>query len=53
MELLLYLLGLFIVGLVIRYLIEPRHDWVGFVVAVLCAAAIVALLARGRQAPVA
>jgi hypothetical protein len=32
-----------------RYLIEPREDWVGLLVAVLCAAVVVAVVGCGRR----
>ena len=41
--------GAFLAGLAMRYLIEPREDWVGILVAVLCAALVVALLSGGRR----
>jgi uncharacterized membrane protein YeaQ/YmgE (transglycosylase-associated protein family) len=36
-------------GLVVRYLVDPREDWVGILIAVLCAALIVAFLAPRRS----
>lgn len=41
--------GAFLGGLVVRYLIDPREDWVGIVIAILCAAAVVALIAPRRR----
>ena len=39
-------------GLVTRYLVDPKEDWVGFAIAVVCAAAVIALMTpRGRSAP--
>ncbi len=35
-------------GLVTHYLFNPREDWVGFVIAVLCAAVLVAIFGRPR-----
>lgn len=40
-------------GLVTRYLVEPKEDWVGLLIAVICAAAVVALIAPRRRDPVA
>jgi CDP-diglyceride synthetase len=34
---------------VVRYLVDPKEDWVGILIAVLCAALIVAFLAPGRS----
>lgn len=44
--------GSFAGGLVVRYLVDPKEDWVGIAIAVLCAVAFVAILAprRGRYA---
>jgi uncharacterized membrane protein YeaQ/YmgE (transglycosylase-associated protein family) len=42
--------GAFLAGLAMRYLIEPREDWVGVLVAVLCAAAVIALVGQRRGA---
>lgn len=39
----------FLAGLAMRYLIEPREDWVGLLVAVLCAAVVVAVVGRGHR----
>jgi uncharacterized membrane protein YeaQ/YmgE (transglycosylase-associated protein family) len=36
-------------GLVVRYLVDPKEDWVGILIAVLCAALIVAFFAPGRS----
>lgn len=41
--------GAFLAGLAMRYLIEPKEDWVGILVAVLCAAIVVALISPGRR----
>jgi uncharacterized membrane protein YeaQ/YmgE (transglycosylase-associated protein family) len=41
--------GSFLGGLVVRYLVDPREDWVGILIAILCAAAVVALVAPGRR----
>lgn len=38
-------------GLVTRYLVDPKEDWVGFLIAVLCAAALVAMMAPRRSVP--
>lgn len=38
-------------GLVTRYLVDPREDWVGLLIAVGCAAIVVALIAPGRGSP--
>lgn len=40
--------GSFAGGLVVRYLVDPKEDWVGIAIAVLCAAIFVAILAPGR-----
>lgn len=42
------LAGAFLGGLVTRYLVDPREDWVGLLIAVLCAAGLIALMAPGR-----
>lgn len=42
--------GAFLGGLVVRYLVDPKEDWVGILIAVLCAAVVVALLAPRRRA---
>lgn len=42
------LAGSFAGGLVVRYLVDPKEDWVGIAIAVLCAAIFVAILAPGR-----
>lgn len=42
--------GSFLGGLVTRYLVEPKEDWVGVGIAVLCAALVVAMIAP-RRAP--
>lgn len=44
--------GAFLGGLVTRYLVDPREDWVGIAIAILCAAVVVALLAPGRRTAV-
>jgi uncharacterized membrane protein YeaQ/YmgE (transglycosylase-associated protein family) len=41
--------GALLGGLVVRYLVDPKEDWVGILIAVLCAALIVAFLAPGRR----
>lgn len=41
--------GAFLGGLVTRYLVDPREDWVGILIAVLCAALVVAFFAPGRR----
>lgn len=46
-------LGAFAGGLVVRYLVDPKEDWVGIAIAVLCAAVFVSILSpgRGRRTP--
>ncbi len=39
-------------GLVVRYLVDPKEDWVGILIAVLCAALVVAFFAPGRGSSV-
>jgi uncharacterized membrane protein YeaQ/YmgE (transglycosylase-associated protein family) len=39
-------------GLVTRYLVDPREDWIGLLIAVGCAALIVALIAPRRRASI-
>jgi uncharacterized membrane protein YeaQ/YmgE (transglycosylase-associated protein family) len=39
-------------GLVTRYLVDPREDWIGLLIAVGCAALVVALIAPGRRASI-
>lgn len=41
--------GSFLGGLVVRYLVDPREDWVGIGIAIGCAALVVAALAPGRR----
>jgi uncharacterized membrane protein YeaQ/YmgE (transglycosylase-associated protein family) len=41
--------GSFLGGLVVRYLVDPKEDWVGILIAILCAALVVALIAPGRR----
>jgi len=41
--------GSFAGGLVVRYLVDPKEDWVGIAIAVLCAVIFVAILAPGRR----
>ena len=36
-------------GLVTRYLVDPREDWVSIAIAIGCAALVVAFLAPGRR----
>lgn len=43
------LLGSFAGGLVVRYLVDPKEDWVGLLIAILCAAVFVAVLAPRRR----
>lgn len=42
------LAGSFTGGLVVRYLVDPKEDWVGIAIAFVCAAVFVAMLAPGR-----
>lgn len=37
-------------GLITHYLVDPREDWVGIVIAILCAAVLVAIFGRPRVA---
>lgn len=41
--------GSFLGGLVTRYLVDPREDWVSIAIAIGCAALIVAALGPGRR----
>lgn len=45
------ILGSLTGGLVTRYLVEPKADWVEFLIAVILAAVFVAMLAPRRGAP--
>lgn len=40
--------GSLLSGLIVRYLVEPREDWVGIAIAVGCAAVLIAFLAPRR-----
>ena len=40
--------GAFLAGLVVNYLVEPKEDWVTVLIAVLCAAVLVAIFGRPR-----
>lgn len=42
--------GAILAGLVMRYLIDVKEDWVAIVIAILCAGIVVALLRPRRRA---